>query len=72
MLGAKIARRTQLILLMASFGLFNGLSALAPTYGWMLVLRFLSGLPHGANFGSLRSSPRLSSPTTSAHRPWAA
>jgi DHA1 family inner membrane transport protein len=50
-LGAKMARRTQLILLMAAFGLFNGLSALAPTYGWMLVFRFLSGLPHGAYFG---------------------
>ncbi|TGX53289.1 MFS transporter [Sphingomonas gei] len=50
-LGAKMPRRTLLILLMASFGLFNGLSALAPTYGWMLVFRFLSGLPHGAYFG---------------------
>ncbi|NIJ21259.1 DHA1 family inner membrane transport protein [Sphingomonas naasensis] len=50
-LGAKMARRTLLILLMASFALFNGLSALAPTYGWMLVFRFLSGLPHGAYFG---------------------
>jgi DHA1 family inner membrane transport protein len=50
-LGAKMARRTMLILLMASFALFNGLSALAPTYGWMLVFRFLSGLPHGAYFG---------------------
>ena len=50
-LGAKMARRTLLILLMASFGLFNGLSALAPTYGWMLVFRFLSGMPHGAYFG---------------------
>lgn len=50
-LGAKMARRTLLIALMASFGLFNALSALAPTYGWMLVFRFLSGLPHGAYFG---------------------
>lgn len=50
-LGARMARRTLLILLMASFALFNGLSALAPTYGWMLAFRFLSGLPHGAYFG---------------------
>ncbi|MDV3458567.1 MFS transporter [Sphingomonas sp. HF-S4] len=50
-LGAKIARRTLLIVLMAAFGLFNGLSALAPTYEWMLAFRFLSGLPHGAYFG---------------------
>lgn len=50
-LGARLARRTLLILLMAAFALFNGLSALAPSYGWMLVFRFLSGLPHGAYFG---------------------
>jgi len=48
---AKVARRTLLIALMAMFALANGLSALAPTYGWMLVFRFLSGLPHGAYFG---------------------
>jgi DHA1 family inner membrane transport protein len=48
---AKLSRRTLLILLMTSFALFNGLSALAPTYGWMLLFRFLSGLPHGAYFG---------------------
>jgi DHA1 family inner membrane transport protein len=50
-LGARMSRRALLIALMASFGIFNGLSALAPTYGWMLVFRFLSGLPHGAYFG---------------------
>jgi DHA1 family inner membrane transport protein len=50
-LGARLSRRTLLILLMASFGIFNGLSALAPSYEWMLVFRFLSGLPHGAYFG---------------------
>lgn len=50
-LGAWMSRRALLILLMASFGLFNGLSALAPNYEWMLVFRFLSGLPHGAYFG---------------------
>ncbi|HVJ01833.1 MAG TPA: MFS transporter [Sphingomonas sp.] len=50
-LGARLARRSLLILLMAAFALFNGLSALAPSYGWMLVFRFLSGLPHGAYFG---------------------
>lgn len=48
---AKLSRRTLLILLMAAFALFNGLSALAPSYGWMLAFRFLSGLPHGAYFG---------------------
>ncbi len=50
-LSARVARRTLLIALMAIFAVANGLSALAPTYGWMLVFRFLSGLPHGAYFG---------------------
>ena len=50
-LSARVARRTLLIALMGLFALANGLSALAPTYGWMLVFRFLSGLPHGAYFG---------------------
>lgn len=49
---AKLSRRTLLILLMTSFALFNGLSALAPSYHWMLLFRFLSGLPHGAYFGT--------------------
>ena len=50
-LGARMSRRMLLIVLMSLFGLANGLSALAPTYGWMLFFRFLSGLPHGAYFG---------------------
>src|SRR5690606_20814723 len=50
-LGARVRRRTMLIGLMAMFALFNGLSAFATSYEWMLVLRFLSGLPHGAYFG---------------------
>ncbi|MGO4666109.1 MFS transporter [Bosea sp. 2RAB26] len=50
-LAAKLSRRTLLIGLMAAFAITNSLSALAPTYGWMLVFRFLSGLPHGAYFG---------------------
>jgi DHA1 family inner membrane transport protein len=50
-LSARLARRTLLILLMGFFALANGMSALAPSYGWMLVFRFLSGLPHGAYFG---------------------
>jgi DHA1 family inner membrane transport protein len=50
-LSARLARRTLLIGLMSLFALANGLSALAPTYEWMLAFRFLSGLPHGAYFG---------------------
>lgn len=50
-LGARLPRRTLLVLLMGLFALGNGLSALAPSYGWMLLFRFVSGLPHGAYFG---------------------
>src|SRR3954470_24512190 len=50
-LSARVARRTLLVGLMVLFALMNGLSALAPSYEWMLVFRFLSGLPHGAYFG---------------------
>ncbi len=50
-LGAKVPRRTLLILLMLGFAVGNGLSALAPSYHAMLLFRFLSGLPHGAYFG---------------------
>ena len=50
-LAAKLARRTLLIGLMLVFALANGLTGLAPSYHTMLLLRFLSGLPHGAYFG---------------------
>ena len=50
-LGARLPRWLLLIGFMALFAVGNVLSALAPTYGWMLVFRFLSGLPHGAYFG---------------------
>lgn len=50
-LGARFARRTQLLVLMAVFAIGNALTALAPGFGWMIAARFLSGLPHGAYFG---------------------
>lgn len=50
-LAARIERRRLLIGLMTLFGLANALSAFSPSYHWMLVFRFLSGLPHGAYFG---------------------
>jgi MFS transporter, DHA1 family, inner membrane transport protein len=50
-IGARLDRRTLLILLMAMFVVGNGLSALSPNYEWLLIFRFLSGLPHGAYFG---------------------
>jgi MFS transporter, DHA1 family, inner membrane transport protein len=50
-LSARVTRRTLLMGLMGVFALGNLLSALSPSYAWMLVFRFLSGLPHGAYFG---------------------
>jgi DHA1 family inner membrane transport protein len=50
-LGARVPRRRLLLILMAMFTVFNGLTGLSPGYHWMLVFRFLAGLPHGAYFG---------------------
>ncbi|MFE0017852.1 MFS transporter [Mesorhizobium sp. NPDC059054] len=50
-LSARVPRRTLLMALMAAYGVTNCLTALAPDYEWLLVFRFLSGLPHGAYFG---------------------
>src|SRR5690349_3738311 len=50
-IGARFARRTQLLALMAVFALGNALTALAPAFGWLIAARFLAGLPHGAYFG---------------------
>jgi DHA1 family inner membrane transport protein len=50
-LAARLSRRVLLIALMVVFAIANGLSGLAPSYHWMLLFRFLSGLPHGAYFG---------------------
>ncbi|MGE7776191.1 MFS transporter [Chitinophaga sp. NPDC101104] len=40
-----------LTVLMVLFTIFNGLSIIAPNYNFLLVSRFVSGLPHGAFFG---------------------
>ena len=50
-LGARLPRKALLLALMAAFTLANGLSALAPTFGTLVLARFASGLPHGAYFG---------------------
>ncbi|WP_027379016.1 MFS transporter [Chryseobacterium daeguense] len=47
----KFPPKKVLIVLMMIFTLFNGLSAIAPDYTTMMIIRFLSGLPHGAFFG---------------------
>ncbi|WP_329368988.1 MFS transporter [Streptomyces sp. NBC_01483] len=48
---ARMSRRKVLIALMGLFVAGNALSAFAPDYHWLLVARFVSGLPHGAFFG---------------------
>ncbi|WP_062703037.1 MFS transporter [Chryseobacterium indologenes] len=47
----KFPPKKVLMVLMVLFTLFNGLSAVAPDYTTMLIIRFMSGLPHGAFFG---------------------
>lgn len=51
MLGARLPRRAFLAGLMALYALGNLLSAWAPSFAWLLVARFFSGLPHGTYFG---------------------
>lgn len=48
---AKLARQTLLLVLMAVFALGNAVSAAAPGFESFVLLRFLTGLPHGAYFG---------------------
>lgn len=50
-LGKKWPARKVLLALMGWFIVFNTASALANSYTTLLVVRFLSGLPHGAFFG---------------------
>ncbi|MDN5422993.1 MAG: MFS transporter [Chryseobacterium sp.] len=47
----KFPPKKVLMVLMILFTVFNGLSAIAPDYTSMLIIRFMSGLPHGAFFG---------------------
>ncbi|NDZ96544.1 MFS transporter [Streptomyces sp. SID6673] len=50
-LTARMSRRTLLISLMVAFTVGNLATVLAPTYGLLIVARFVAGLPHGAYFG---------------------
>ncbi|MWW23928.1 MFS transporter [Algibacter lectus] len=50
-LGSKWPAHKVLLLLMLWFTVFNTLSSFATGYNSFIVLRFLSGLPHGAFFG---------------------
>ena len=47
----KFPPKKVLLALMVIFTIFNALSAIAPDYNSMLIIRFMSGLPHGAFFG---------------------
>jgi MFS transporter, DHA1 family, inner membrane transport protein len=49
--GARLPRRGLLVVLMAVYAAANALSAVAGSYGLLLLARFLSGVPHGAYFG---------------------
>jgi DHA1 family inner membrane transport protein len=44
-------RRGLLVALMVAYAAANALSAVASSYGFLLVARFVDGLPHGAYFG---------------------
>jgi MFS transporter, DHA1 family, inner membrane transport protein len=51
-LGARLPRKTMLVVTMGLFTAGNALFALAPSAGVGVALRFLAGLPHGAFFGA--------------------
>ena len=50
-LGAGLPRRGLLVALMVAYAVGNAASALAASYGWLLVARVATGFPHGAFFG---------------------
>ena len=50
-LAARVPRKALLLALMAVFTLGNLASVLAPSYGTLMIARFVAGLPHGAYFG---------------------
>lgn len=68
-LAARAPRKKQLIALMVAFAAANIASALASSYGMLMVARFLSGLPHGAFFGI--GSVVAASMVAPARRTWA-
>lgn len=50
-LAARFPRKQLLLVLLAAFTLGTVASALLPSFGLVLVARFVAGLPHGAYFG---------------------
>ncbi|CAG9295925.1 MFS transporter [Celerinatantimonas diazotrophica] len=51
-LTTKLKRRTALVLYAFLIFLFNGLSAYSQSFSQLILFRFLSGIPHGAYFGT--------------------
>ena len=49
--GARLPRRALLVALMTAYAVANALSAVAGSYGLLLLARFIDGVPHGAFFG---------------------
>ncbi len=49
--GARLPRRALLLWLMGAYAAANAASAVATSFGLLVVARFLAGLPHGAYFG---------------------
>ena len=50
-LGARLPRKGLLLVLMAALTVANLASAMAPSFGPLVLARFASGFPHGAYFG---------------------
>lgn len=50
-IGRNYAPKKMLLILAMMLTVFNALSIIAPTYNFLFVSRFFSGLPHGAFFG---------------------
>lgn len=48
---ARLPRKMVLIGLMVAFTIGNAATVFAPSYEWLMVSRFVAGLPHGAYFG---------------------
>ncbi|NJC21987.1 DHA1 family inner membrane transport protein [Arthrobacter pigmenti] len=66
-LGAKLPHKRLALALMALFTVGNLSSYLADEYGWLMLSRFISGLPHGAFFGvAAVIAASLSAPTRRA------
>lgn len=66
-LGARLPHKRLALALMTLFTVGNLSSYVAAEYGWLLVSRFISGLPHGAFFGvAAVIAASLSSPTRRA------